>query len=432
MVKKKARKQKRISKPKKHNSRPKAHNSAPKSHNSKPSIVPKGLSSEGVSWVKKAISKGFERSQVVELLKNIDQIQAGKMISYYDKLKSQKEKSEKAGKDIISSPKRIGKAKTGKKSEKKSGRPPAKEKLKPIIGTPSSAQLTDLKKRLEQLEKIEAERQKREEEEKKRAEEELKATGELLEEPKEAKLGKSLKARKGKMSTGIANLDKITGGGLETGSTNLLIGGSGNGKSIFAIQFLIEGVKKGEKVLYITFEERKEEFYDNMLGLGWNLKKMEQSGKFSFLSYTPEKVKTMLEEGGGEIESRVLRGKINRVAIDSITAFIMLYSNDVERREASLALFKLLRGWDCTSLLTYERDPLVDKRSSSRVLEFESDAIILLYFLRLKKKRERFLEVYKMRGAEHSTDIYPYTISRGGIKLSNSPFSGNLDRFREV
>ena len=71
-------------------------NSKPKAHSAKPSIVPKGLTAEGVSWVKKAISKGFGREQVCELLKNIDQVQAKKMTSYYDKLKTQKEKPEKS------------------------------------------------------------------------------------------------------------------------------------------------------------------------------------------------------------------------------------------------------------------------------------------------------------------------------------------------
>ena len=78
----------------------------------------------------------------------------------------------------------------------------------------------------------------------------------------------------------MKNLDRITEGGFEKNSTNLIVGGSGNGKSIFAIQFLIEGLKLGESVLYIAFEEKKKDFYTNMLGLGWDLEKYEKSGKF--------------------------------------------------------------------------------------------------------------------------------------------------------
>lgn len=234
-----------------------------------------------------------------------------------------------------------------------------------------------------------------------------------------------------RVPTGIANLNKVIEGGFEKNSTNLLVGGSGNGKSIFATQFLMEGLKRGESVLYVSFEEKKEQFYINMLELGWDLKKAEEEGRFFFLFYTPEKIRTMLEEGGGDIETIVLTKKIQRIAIDSITAFVMLFDQDVEMREKTLALFSLLRSWTCTSLLIYERDPLIDKRESSRILEFEADSLILLYFTRIKGERERFLEVYKMRGTNHSTSIYPYKISSGiGVSISSKPIHGNLHKLR--
>lgn len=233
-----------------------------------------------------------------------------------------------------------------------------------------------------------------------------------------------------RVSTGIKNLDKITEGGFGKNSTNLVVGGSGNGKSVFAIQFLIEGITKGERVLYISFEEKKEEFYNNVMELGWDLDKYEKDGKFFFLYYTPQKVRNMLEEGGGDIESIVLTKGVSRIVMDSITAFVMLFENEVAMREGTLSLFSMLRSWTCTSLLIYERDPLIDEREKSRILEFETDSLILLYFTRLNKsERERFLEVYKMRGTNHSTSIYPYTISTGkGITVSAKPFVGKLKR----
>ncbi|MCD4771021.1 hypothetical protein K8R30_01225 [archaeon] len=236
-----------------------------------------------------------------------------------------------------------------------------------------------------------------------------------------------------RVPSGIQNLDKIIGGGFEKNSTNLLVGGSGNGKSIFAVQFLMEGVKKGENVLYVSLEEKKKEFYENMLELGWDLEKLEKSGKFSFLSYTPEKIRTMLEEGGGDIETIVLNKKIQRIAMDSITAFVMLFDKEVDMRKKALDLFSLLKSWTCTSLLIYERDPLVDKRQSSRILEFEADSLILLYFTRIKRERERFLEVYKMRGTDHSTDVFAYDIhEKIGIDISSEPYSGDLSSFKTV
>jgi circadian clock protein KaiC len=219
-----------------------------------------------------------------------------------------------------------------------------------------------------------------------------------------------------KVSSGISNFDKLTEGGFEQESINLVVGDVGVGKSILSTQFLIEGIKKNEPGLYITFEESKKDFYDNMLKIGIDLAKLEKEGKFFFLEYTPEKVRAMLEEGGGIIESIVLRKKIKRIVFDSITSFELLFDNDLTKREASLSLFSLLRRWSCTAILTYESDS-DEKKVTSRILEFESDSIIVLHSARKGKERKRFLEVLKMRGVNHSKKMHLYEIGKGGIIL---------------
>ena len=226
-----------------------------------------------------------------------------------------------------------------------------------------------------------------------------------------------IKLNKERVSTGIKNFDTLIEGGFKKNSTNLLVGSSGSGKSIFALSFLMQGIKKGDKCLYITFEEPKKEFYSNMLEFGWDLEKLENQGKFIFLEYTPEKVKTMLEEGGGTIENIVLTKKINRIVIDSITSFELLFEKELEKRESALELFRLIRKWDCTSLLTYEGSPSMEKRETSRILDFESDSITILYFERGEKQRIRSLEVLKMRGTTHSLSLHNFSIDKNGINI---------------
>jgi len=232
-----------------------------------------------------------------------------------------------------------------------------------------------------------------------------------------------------RVPSGIKNFDSLVQGGFEKDSTNLIVATSGSGKTIFSMQFLIEGIRREENCLYITFEEKKEEFYSNMKEFGWNLEKLEKQGKFFFLEYTPEKVKTMLEEGGGTIETLVLTKKIKRIVIDSLTSFGLLFENDLEKRKSAIELFNMLRKWDCTSVLTYERDPLKDPKTTSRVLEFESDSIIILYFVRDRKSRGRFLEILKMRGTNHSKQIWPFEIEKGGIAVKKNSFKGDLNKF---
>ena len=219
-----------------------------------------------------------------------------------------------------------------------------------------------------------------------------------------------------RISTGIKGVDEISEGGFGKNSTNLIIGDGGSGKTIFGVQFLADGIKKGEKCLYITFEEKKEDFYENMESLYFDLNKFEKEGKFFFIEYTPEKVKTMLEEGGGAIESLILKEKIKRVVIDSMTSFGLLFKSDLEKRESILSLFNMLKKWDCTTLLTYEGDT-GDSRTNPDILELESDSAIILYLIKEKNARKRYLEILMMRGTSHSSKTYEFSIEKDGIVL---------------
>ena len=227
--------------------------------------------------------------------------------------------------------------------------------------------------------------------------------------------------------SGIHNFDKLIEGGFKKNSTNLVMGGTGTGKSIFGIQFLIEGIRKKEKCIFITFEETKREFYSNMRNLGFDLEELEKKGMFFFLEYTPEKVKKMLEEGGGIIESIIIREKIQRIVIDSITSFGLLFERDLDKRSSSLALFRMLRKWECTTLLTFQGEASRDYDLASRILEFESDGIILLYFVRNKRERERYLEILKMRGTNHSTKVHNFKIDKKGIGLGNKSLPSGIE-----
>jgi len=226
-----------------------------------------------------------------------------------------------------------------------------------------------------------------------------------------------------RVPSGISGFDELVEGGFEKNSINLVVGDSGSGKTIFALQFLIEGLRRGESCLYITFEEKKEEFYSNMLDFGWDMEEYEKKGKFFFLEYNPEKVKAMIEEGGGEIESIVIKQHISRIVIDSVTSFALLFEDELQRREAALSLFDIIRKWDCTSILTLQENPLYRKEGGPSSLEFEADSIILIYFIRERKERQRFVEVLKMRGTRHSTKIHPLKFSDKGLYVSKEAYS---------
>lgn len=227
-----------------------------------------------------------------------------------------------------------------------------------------------------------------------------------------------------KMPTGIAAFDDMCSGGLNRESVNLVVGGAGSGKTIFSVQFLIGGLKKGETCMYITFEEKKEELFRNMQEFGFDLEAYEKTGKFIFIEYSPEKVKTMLEEGGGTLESLIYKSKINRLVIDSITSFTLLFGSELAKREAALALFDIIKRWKCTVLLTMEKELSSQELfyGSESAMEFEVDSVILMFFLRIKDGlRQRLIEILKMRGTKHSKYVHAFDITDKGIEISKTP-----------
>ena|SRR3989338_859988 len=221
-----------------------------------------------------------------------------------------------------------------------------------------------------------------------------------------------------RVSSGISKLDTLLQGGFQKNSINLVAGTAGSGKSIFAIQFLVEGLKKGESGIYITFEEKKEKVYESMLEFGWDLAKYEKEGKFSFLEYTPEQVKKVLVEGGGIIEHIIEKMKAKRLVIDSITSFVLLYEDELTKKEAALALFELINKWDCTAVLTSQGN--VTDESVTAAMEFEVDGIIFLYHRKQKGVRNRALEVIKMRGTKIPDKTFPFDITKEGIEVDTS------------
>lgn len=217
-----------------------------------------------------------------------------------------------------------------------------------------------------------------------------------------------------RVNTGISGLDKLVGG-FKEGSVNLIIGGAGSCKTIMAMQFIIEGIKRGEKGIYMTFEEKKERTFDDMRSFGWNLEKYEESGELSFLEYTPEQVRKIISEGGGEIESLIEKTKAKRLVIDSMTSFALLYKDELARKEAALFLFELIHKWQCTALLT---DQTLEEGKLFSQLGFEVDSIIILYHIRAKGIRKRGLEILKMRGTKIPQKTFPFEVGSRGILLN--------------
>lgn len=221
----------------------------------------------------------------------------------------------------------------------------------------------------------------------------------------------------GRVHSGIPGLDDVMSGGFKHNSVNLVGGGAGAGKSIFAMQYLVEGIRQhNENGIYVSFEESSEKIREDMKSLGWNIEKLEKENKLTILYYSPEQVQKLIESGGGVVRDLIEQTKAKRVVFDSLTAFTLLHENELQKRKAILHLFDMIYKLNVTAVLTGEHEPDPEKHKST-VVEFEVDSVVLLYNLRKGDVRERSLEVFKMRGSKHANKIFPMKIDDNGVSI---------------
>jgi KaiC/GvpD/RAD55 family RecA-like ATPase len=218
-----------------------------------------------------------------------------------------------------------------------------------------------------------------------------------------------------RVPTGIEGFDEIIQGGFVRGSTVMLSGGAGTGKTIFGLQYLFNGISKhGEGGVYISFNETKESIYRHAKLFGWDLEKLEAENKFAFIKYEPHEVDTILSEGGGSIKDTIDALGAKRMVIDSLTSYTLLFENAYKESEAILDLLTILRRWGITTLVIAEVGETEWERSQDRSV-FLSDGVILTYYLRKELSRNRALEVIKMRDTFHLEKICPFNITNRGI-----------------
>lgn len=222
--------------------------------------------------------------------------------------------------------------------------------------------------------------------------------------------------------TGISGLDDILAGGLPRNRIYLLQGEPGVGKTTVALQFLLEGVRRKEPVLYITLSETAEEIHAVAAGHGWNLDGVtiqELSSvetKFDALSentlFHPSEVE--LQETTNILLAEIDRVKPTRVAIDSLSELRLLAQSALRYRRQILALKQYFTGRKSTVLL------LDDKTSETGDLQLESLAHGVVSLEQLAQTygvERRRVRITKLRGVKFRGGFHDYRIATGGVKV---------------
>ena len=219
-----------------------------------------------------------------------------------------------------------------------------------------------------------------------------------------------------RLTSGVPGLDKMIEGGFVKGSSVLLSGTPGAGKTTLAMQFLIDGaLNAGEPSMFISFEEGLELIRENFTRFGWIIEDLERKGKLVLVQKDSTLVKALLDNDLGQLQEILERVKTKRIIIDSVS--VMNEKSDKVTRQTLSRLVDFLRAKGCTTLFIHERSVAAVDELKYESVDFLFDGIILLARMRTGNSFRQILRVPKMRYTKIMPKIVPVQISDKGVAV---------------
>ena len=225
-----------------------------------------------------------------------------------------------------------------------------------------------------------------------------------------------------KAPTGIRGLDEITRGGLPQGRSTLVTGGTGTGKTLLGLQFLVAGAREhGEPGVLVTFEESAEKVTANVASLGFDLDGLQRDGMLIIMAF-PVEAAEIVETGEFDfgplslvLDDAIRRIGARRVVLDSIEVLFGAFKAQAIVRAELGRLFGWLEGREVTAIVTGERAD--DALTRHGIEEYVSDCVIVLDHRVYEGVATRRLQVVKYRGSTHETNEYPFLITVRGFEV---------------
>jgi len=223
-----------------------------------------------------------------------------------------------------------------------------------------------------------------------------------------------------RIKTGIKTLDEMLGGGLYEGSSLLIKGAPGTGKTTLGLQFIYNGITKyNENGLIITFEEFPQKLYRDALSLGWDLKALEKKNKLKVVFTSPEIFIKDLKSGEF-ITKLVAEMNVQRVLIDTVSYFQGITGEAFALRKIFTKVIYGLEKENITSVLVEESgENGMDSDSVTHDFAYVVDAVVSLRFVEMEGFIKKAILVLKTRGSRHCNKIREFTIDQKGIDIKN-------------
>src|SRR5688572_12812139 len=226
-----------------------------------------------------------------------------------------------------------------------------------------------------------------------------------------------------KVRTGIEGFDEISRGGLPVGRTTLIMGTPGAGKTVFALQTLVQAARNGEAGIFVAFEEMSQQIIANAATFGWNIPEL-QARKLFFLDakMSPE----IIQSGGFDIagmlkglEAKAREMNARRIVFDGIDVLLTLLDDPVQERREIYRLHEWLVHNELTGVLTVKstfEEPLSAGRWS--FMQYMADCVVLLHNRVIERVALRGVRILKYRGSPFAANEYPLVIGPGGVEVA--------------
>jgi len=220
----------------------------------------------------------------------------------------------------------------------------------------------------------------------------------------------------GRVPTGLPQLDKILGGGFPDKTTILISGGPGTGKTLFGMNFLLEGARKGERCCYVSMGETK----DEIARACKEFEKMKDIEKFFGKTLAIEHI--AIGESNMSIKRFVSLlseyPKIDRMVIDNTNKMFMFSDSKRIYRIHFSEMLKYLKNIECCLIICETENEGIDSGNGEA---FECDGVVSLSFLELEEKPMRSLTVHKLRYSSFEAKVpHELVIDKNGLRLGET------------
>jgi len=222
-----------------------------------------------------------------------------------------------------------------------------------------------------------------------------------------------------RIATGIQGLDEMLSGGFLPGTSVLVRGAPGCGKTSLGLQYLIHGARNRQPGLLISFEEFPPSLHRDAESLGWNLAELEQAGQLHLMFMSPQMLVDSISSPQSTLSKLISDGGIQRVVLDSITHLTRLTDDTAKLRVIYNMVINGLKREGATSLLLGEESRASNPRQEKGRLSFVVDGILLLRYVEVESAMQRAIVVLKMRGSDHAKEIRRLEIRKGGLTVTD-------------